>query len=171
LTSGSSGVGRRDFLAGGAVIATDWLSAKGASAAPGNNLPPNVPEWMKEQGVPILTPPYGQPSPFEKNVVRRPRVATPTQTAASTNTPLQDLRGIITPNGLHYERHHAGVPAIDPDQHRLIVHGFVERPLIFTMDDIVRFPSESQIYFLECSGNSFWSGTTVQSTVQRLTAY
>src|ERR1700721_328310 len=60
----------------------------------------------------------------------------------------------------------AGVPAIDPDQHRLILHGLVKRPLIFTMDDIVRFPSESHIYFLECSGNSFWTGNTPQSTVQ-----
>jgi len=167
LTSGSSGVGRRDFLAAGSVIAAGWLSPRSAIAAPGENLPPNVPEWMKAQGAPILSPPYGKPSPFEKDVVRRPRVSTPTPTASSTNTPLQDLRGIITPNGLHYERHHAGVPAIDPDQHRLIVHGLVERPLVFTMDDIVRFPSESHIYFLECSGNSFWSGTTVQSTVQQ----
>ena len=81
-------------------------------------------------------------------------------------TPLQDLHGIITPNGLHFERHHAGVPAVDPDQHRLIVHGLVDRPLIFTMDDIVRFPSKSHIYFLECSGNGFWTGATANSTVQ-----
>jgi len=166
-TSGSFSVGRRDFVAGGGLIASGLLSARVANAATDGNLPPNVPEWMKEQGAPILSPPYGQPSPFEKNVVRRPRASTPTPTASSTSTPLQDLRGIITPNGLHYERHHAGVPAIDPDQHRLIVHGFVERPLIFTMDDIIRFPSESHVYFLECSGNSFWSGTTVQSTVQQ----
>jgi sulfane dehydrogenase subunit SoxC len=93
---------------------------------------------MREQGAPILNPPYGQPSPFEKHVIRRMRAPTPTQTAASSMTPLQDLHGIITPNGLHFERYHAGVPAIDPDQHRLIVHGLVDRPLIFTMDDIVR---------------------------------
>jgi sulfane dehydrogenase subunit SoxC len=130
------------------------------------NIPPHVPSWMKEQGAPILNPPYGQPSPFEKDVIRRVRGPTPTQTAASSMTPLQDLHGIITPNGLHFERHHAGVPAIDPDQHRLIVHGHVDRPLIFTMDDIVRFPSESHIYFLECSGNGFWTGTTTRSTVQ-----
>jgi sulfane dehydrogenase subunit SoxC len=65
-----------------------------------------------------------------------------------------------------YERHHGGVPAIDPDQHRLIVHGLVERPLIFTMDDLVRFPSESHIYFLECSGNTAWTGGTAKWTVQ-----
>jgi sulfane dehydrogenase subunit SoxC len=66
---------------------------------------------------------------------------------------LQDLDGTITPNGLFYERHHAGVPTIDPAQHRLMLHGLVDKPLIFTMDDIRRFPSESHIYFLECSGN------------------
>ena len=91
---------------------------------------------------------------------------TPTNTAASSMTPWQNLHGIITPNGLHFERHHAGVPAIDPDQHRLVLHGLVKRPLIFTMNDIVRFPSESHVYFLECSGNSFWTGNTPQSTVQ-----
>jgi sulfane dehydrogenase subunit SoxC len=165
---------RRKFLAAGAALGATAASAvlpaattaKAAEKATGNNLPPNVPEWMKEQGAPYLSPPYGVPSPFEKNVMRRPRAPTPTQTAASSMTPWQDLHGIITPNGLHFERHHAGVPAIDPDQHRLIVHGLVERPLIFTMDDIVRFPSESHIYFLECSGNSFWTGNTPQSTVQ-----
>jgi len=131
-----------------------------------DNLPPHVPSWMKEQGAPILNPAYGQPSRYEKNAIRRIRGATPTQTAASSMTPLQDLHGIITPNGLHFERHHAGVPGIDPDQHRLIIHGFVDRPLIFTMGDIVRFPSESHIYFLECSGNGLWKGNDANSTVQ-----
>jgi sulfane dehydrogenase subunit SoxC len=162
-------IARRQLLAGGVALAGNaaaaGIAARSARAA-GDNLPPNVPAWMKEQGAPYLSPPYGQPSPFEKNVIRRERAPTPTQTAASSMTPLQDLHGIITPNGLHFERHHAGVPAIDPDQHRLIIHGLVERPLIFTMDDIVRFPSESHIYFLECSGNTFWTGTTPQSTVQ-----
>jgi sulfane dehydrogenase subunit SoxC len=66
---------------------------------------------------------------------------------------LQDLDGIITPNGLFYERHHGGVPTIDPAQHRLMLHGLVDKPLIFTMEDIRRFPSQSRIHFLECSGN------------------
>ena len=162
-------IARRKLLAGGVVLAGSAASAALSTASAGaadDNLPPHVPAWMKEQGAPFLSPPYGQPSPFEKNVIRRLRAPTPTKTAASSMTPLQDLHGIITPNGLHFERHHAGVPAIDPDQHRLIVHGLVNRPLIFTMDDIVRFPSESHIYFLECSGNGFWTGDTPQSTVQ-----
>jgi sulfane dehydrogenase subunit SoxC len=157
---------RRLLKSGVAIAASSLLPASEASLAADDNLPPHVPSWMKEQGAPILNPPYGQPSPFEKNVIRRTRAATPTQTAASSMTPLQDLHGIMTPNGLHFERYHAGVPGIDPAQHRLIVHGLVNRPLIFTMDDIVRFPSESHIYFLECSGNGFWTGTTAKSTVQ-----
>jgi len=162
-------IARRRFLTGAAVLAGSAASSGFASRPAGagdDNLPPNVPAWMKEQGAPILTPPYGLPSPFEKNVVRKQRRATPTQTAASTLTPLQDLHGIITPNGLHYERHHGGVPVIDPDQHRLIVHGLVERPLIFTMDDIMRFPSESHVYFLECSGNGSWKGNGPKATAQ-----
>jgi sulfane dehydrogenase subunit SoxC len=160
------GVRRRTFLAGGATLAGSLVSTIPGLGATEDNLPPNVPSWMREQGAPVLAAPYGQPSPFEKNVVRRPRGTSPTQTAASTNTPLADLHGIVTPSGLVYERHHAGVPAIDPDQHRLLVHGLVERPLIFTMDDITRFPSESHIYFLECSGNTVWLGATAKSTVQ-----
>ena len=65
-------------------------------------------------------------------------------------TPLQDLKGIITPNGLVFERYHGGVPQVNPDEHRLIIHGLVERPLIFTMEDLMRFPSVSEIKFIEC---------------------
>jgi sulfane dehydrogenase subunit SoxC len=163
----TSRLARRHFLRNGVAIAALGLfPAPNTAFAADDNLPPHVPSGMREQGAPILNPPYGQPSPFERSVIRRVRAPSPTQTAASSMTPLQDLHGIITPNGLHFERHHAGVPTVDPAQHRLIVHGLVDRPLIFTMDDVVRFPSESRLYFLECSGNGFWTGTTTKSTVQ-----
>jgi sulfane dehydrogenase subunit SoxC len=67
--------------------------------------------------------------------------------------PLQDFDGIITPSDLHFERHHAGVPEIDPARYMLLVHGMVERPMVFTLADLKRYPSRSQIYFIECSGN------------------
>ncbi len=73
---------------------------------------------------------------------------------SSSNTPLADLEGIVTPSGLHFERHHTGVPAIDPDTHRLTIHGLVDRPLVFMIDDLVRMPSVSRFHFIECSGNS-----------------
>src|SRR5712675_233443 len=141
-------------LVGGAVFA-GGLAGSEASAATENadNLPPNVPAWMKTPGDPMGSQPYGTPSPFEKNVVKNIAKDLPQYLSASGRTPLQDLDGIITPNGLFYERHHAGVPTIDPAQHRLMLHGLVDKPLILTMDDIRRFPSESRIHFIECSGN------------------
>jgi sulfane dehydrogenase subunit SoxC len=80
-------------------------------------------------------------------------------------SPLQDLHGIITPNGLFFERHHAGRPDVDPDQHRLMIHGLVERPLILTMKDIVRFPSVSRIHFIECpaNGGMEWRASQINS--------
>ena len=68
-------------------------------------------------------------------------------------SPLQELTGTITPADLHYERHHAGVPLLDPGRHTLLVHGLVERPLEFSVEDIKRFPQVTRVYFLECSGN------------------
>jgi sulfane dehydrogenase subunit SoxC len=150
----------------GGAAAFGASGRRAGAAGPSANLPPNIPQWMTEQGAPVLSPPYGAPSPFESEVVRRRRFRSPTLTAASSVTPLQDLHGIITPNGLHFERHHAGVPAIDPDQHRLMIHGMVERPLIFTMNDLMRFPSVSRIHFLECAGNSSWAELPATATVQ-----
>ena len=141
-------------LVGGAVIAGGLAGGEALGASESaNNLPPKVPEWMKTPGDPMGSQLYGTPSPFENGVIKNIPKDLSQYLSASGRTPLQDLDGIITPNGLFYERHHAGVPTIDPAQHRLMLHGLVDKPLIFTMDDIRRFPSQSQIYFLECSGN------------------
>ena len=148
---------RRSMFGAGAGLVAAVASTTTAESDEATNLPPAVPQWQKEPGAEVMSPPYGAPSRFEANVVRRPRqggAQPPTRLAALSVTPLQDLFGIITPNGLHYERHHSGVPMIDPAEHRLIVHGLVERPLIFAMDDFIRFPSVSRIHFIECSGNS-----------------
>ncbi len=88
----------------------------------------------------------GERSPFE-TPKRLPAFG------AISGTPLQDLHGTLTPADLHFERHHAGVPAIDPARHSLLIHGMVERPLKFTLQDLLRFPATSRIAFLECSGN------------------
>jgi sulfane dehydrogenase subunit SoxC len=95
---------------------------------------------------------YGERSPYETSVRYFRDSATPA--AGSSRTPLQDLYGIVTPSALHYEVHHSRVPSIDPRQHELMVHGLVERPMVFTMEDLRRFPSVSRFYFLECAGNS-----------------
>jgi sulfane dehydrogenase subunit SoxC len=172
--SRSKGVNRRNVLGAATALAGSVTAPRFAvaeeSPAPRDNLPPNVPDWQKHQGAEVMSPPYGAPSKFEAAVVRRARRGGkpyPTQLAAASVTPLQDLFGVITPNGLHYERHHAGVPAIDPAEHRLIIHGLVDRPMIFTMDDIMRFPAVTRTHFLECSGNTQnWGNPDPQLTVQ-----
>jgi sulfane dehydrogenase subunit SoxC len=73
--------------------------------------------------------------------------------SSSSRTPIADLYGIVTPSDLHFERHHAGIPAIHPESYELLIHGMVERPMIFRLADLKRYPSVSRIYFLECSGN------------------
>lgn len=87
----------------------------------------------------------GTRSPFEK-LQKKP-------SDTSSRTPLQDLYGTITPSDLHYERHHGGVPAIDPEKYELLIHGMVKKPMVFKLRDLKRFPSVSRTLFLECSGN------------------
>ncbi|MEX2481674.1 MAG: sulfite dehydrogenase [Gammaproteobacteria bacterium] len=101
---------------------------------------------------------YGTRSPHESSV----RWLTPSRYPTSTAswTPLGDLAGSITPSALHFERHHGGVPGIDPALHRLLVHGLVTRPLTFSLADLRRFAVVQRQCFLECSGNSYreWQG-------------
>ena len=154
---------RRRFLAGAGAAAVALGAARPAlaqeaagaslSAGPAGNVPPNVPQWTRSLGEPTVAVPYGKPSKYEVNAIRKLYPGLTEPMSAFSTSPLQELDGIITPNGLHYERHHAGVPQIDPAQHRLIVHGLTEREMIFTMEEIRQFPRESKIYFLECSGN------------------
>lgn len=151
---------RRQFLAVGslAVGGAAALVASGEAVAiepvaGAENLPPNVPEWMKAPGADVGSEPYGQPSKFEKAIVRNMRKDAKQYTSFWSGSPLEDLEGTITPNGLFYERHHGGIPEIDPAQHRLMVHGLVETPMVFTMEDLRRFPAQSRTHFIECAGN------------------
>jgi len=89
--------------------------------------------------------PLGKRSGFE-NPVRKP-------SDISSRTPLQDLHSTITPADLHFERHHAGIPTIDPGKHELLIHGLVEQPMKFTLADLKRFPAVTCTCFIECAGN------------------
>jgi len=109
-------------------------------------------------GIPLG--PYGDRSPYEK-AVRFTRQSKTPETGSSF-TPLADSVGTLTPSSLHYERHHSGIPDIDPAQHRLVIHGMVDRPLSLSVADIRRLPSISRVMVLECGGNSGseWAATT-----------
>jgi sulfane dehydrogenase subunit SoxC len=148
-SAGNGMLNRRVFLEG-ALIA----GAVGAAPSGGNADPLSVPRWSTEPGSSFT--PYGQPSHFEKDVVRTsPPPANPaTPGIGVARTPIAALDGIMTPSGLHFERSHSGVPDIDPEQHRLIIHGLVKRPLEFTMEVLSRYPRVSRIAFVECAGNS-----------------
>jgi sulfane dehydrogenase subunit SoxC len=95
---------------------------------------------------------YGARSPFE--TARRILGPVPNSQTTWTFTPLADQIGNTTASGLHYERHHAGIPAIDPDRHSLTVHGLVNEPKRFSMADLKRLPRVSKRHFIECSGNT-----------------
>jgi sulfane dehydrogenase subunit SoxC len=161
--------GRRRFLRGAALLSSGAIAAPLARAEADDlsrNLPPNVPEWSTRLGAPVLASPYGVPSRYEANVRRRESPGlTRTPHSSVAFTPLASLFGIITPSGLHFERHHAGVPDIDPHQHRLMIHGMCASPRIFTMDDLMRFPSVSRIHFIECGANTGmeWNNVAVPS--------
>ncbi len=140
---------RREAIAGAATAfgaaAVAKVSAQEGPAASGPTV--TVPaDPTKLQGLP--TSPLGARSPFVK-----PSRTPVGETVGSSLTPLQELTGPLTPSDLHFERHHAGVPVIDPAKHHLMIHGLVERPLSLSLDDLKRFPQVTRTYFIECSGN------------------
>lgn len=139
----SLGVGAAAFMAGRAIPARSEEA-----------FPPGDPEWSQSLGPGIGDRVYGHPSHFEADVIRRnvPWLTANAESSISF-TPLQYQHGIITPSGVFFERYHAGRPTVDPAQHRLMIHGLVDRPLLLTMADIQRFPSESRIHFIECPAN------------------
>jgi sulfane dehydrogenase subunit SoxC len=111
------------------------------------------PAWSAAPGHPLSK--YGQPSRYESHVGREGISSQlGTMGSGASRTPLQHLKGTLTPASLHFERHHSGIPEIDPELHELHVHGLVKKPLKFSMADLQRYPMTSRTYFLECSGNS-----------------
>lgn len=161
---GSPSLSRRSLLkaglaTGGAAVA--GVTATGATAE-GDPLITEIQDWNRYLGDGVDAAPYGLPSEFESEVVRRNVPWLTADAVASINfTPLHELDGIITPNGLCFERHHGGVAQIRPEDHRLMINGLVDTPLVFTMDDLKRFPRENHVYFLECAANGGmeWRGS------------
>jgi sulfane dehydrogenase subunit SoxC len=150
-----------------AVVAGGLAGAAGAARAEALDVPPS----NRQMGRPMPNNEYGMPSKFESHVRRRRSDVLVNKQNYSdwSMTPLHQQHGMVTPNGLIYERHHNGVPEIDPDRHRFVIHGMVRQPLEFTMSDLMKYPSVSRFYFMECSGNGLtdWlkaASKTVQQT-------
>jgi sulfane dehydrogenase subunit SoxC len=157
--------GRRDFIrmafaaAGAAVAAPVAVAAANPASSAGDPAILDLPEHSKGLGRPVATDGYGKPSKYEANVQRRQSPGlTQTAQASVSFAPLQSLFGIVTPSGLHFERHHQGWWDVDPSKHRLMVNGSDERIVktakVFTMDELMRLPSVSRFHFIECGANT-----------------
>jgi len=145
--AGNGLLDRRVFLRGGAGLLGGLALAQPVAVAA-----PRQP-WAAAPGAPMSE--YGTPSGFERHVQRVGIGSQPGTTGSGVSrTPLEHLEGTVTPNGLVFERHHSGVPVIDPERHQLKIHGLVRQPLGFSMAALVRYPLTTRTYFLECSGNS-----------------
>ncbi|KWR89357.1 sulfite dehydrogenase [Cupriavidus sp. IDO] len=163
---------RRDFLRKSFLGAAAGIAAAGigrhALAADGDPAILEAQPWATSLGQPVAARPYGQPSVYEKNLVRRESPGLTRVSAASVAfAPLQGFFGIITPNGLHFERHHQGWQDIDPARHRLMINGLVKAPRVYTMDDLMRLPAVSRMHFIECGANTGMEwGNVAVPTVQ-----
>ena len=144
------GVSRRELLAGAAgaaaasaleKLAPGRLAAQEAALPPAGSLPDPTTVPGRPAGVSEGRSPFERPARLART------------TGTSSRTPLQDLSGTITPSDLHFERHHGGVAEVDPRTYELLVHGMVERPTVFTLEDIRGLPAVSRLAFLECAGN------------------
>ena len=154
---------RKSFMAASAALASGTALAQAGGGDPAIL---TLPEHSTTLGRPVAANPYGVPSRFETALQRRESPGLTRVNAASVSfTPLQSLFGIITPSGLHFERHHQGWHDIDPSQHRLMVNGLVKQQKVYTMDDLMRLPSVSRIHFIECGANTAmeWGNVAVPS--------
>lgn len=133
-------------LIGGSPNAASGLEAESSAQV--------RPPWMRRPGRTMSA--YGAPSPREAALQRgiQNRYGAVAPGAGASTTPLEGLEGTLTPSGLHFERHHSGIPDIDPARHALLVDGDVTRPLLFSTADLLRYPMETRTCFIECSGNS-----------------
>jgi len=148
--------GRRDFIRGAFAAAVAGGAATSAFAqADGDPAILQLPAHSTGLGQPVVTDGYGKPSKYEANVQRRQSPGlTPTAQASVSFAPLQSLFGIVTPSGLHFERHHQGWWDIDPSKHRLMINGLVKAAKVFTLDELMRLPSVSRFHFIECGANT-----------------
>ena len=152
---------RRQFLAGAAALGAGSSAAGSLSASGDDPLITEVQEWAQITGDGVDATPYGLPIEFEKDVVRRNVGWLTADTISSINfSPIHALDGTITPQGCAFERHHSGAIELRKEDYRLMINGLVDQELVFTYEDLERFPREQHVYFCECAANTGmeWAG-------------
>ena len=155
---------RRQFLQGTALSSVFLGFSLPMQAQPVSaELQQTLPDSMLKAGSNFSN--YGQPSIYEKDIIRWISANPNVHGNGVSWTPLEELQGTITPNGLHYERHHNGVPDINPSTHEIMINGLVDKPLTFSIDALKRYPQITKICFIECGGNSNagWRSAPLQS--------
>ena len=164
--AGSGLIDRRALLGGGVALAGAMGTGSALTAAAAEPFMDDP--WSLEPGSSVKS--YLTPSVFEKNVALTLTNPNGRPFVQNGRTPHHMLDGMITPNGLHFVVSYGGPPDIDPDKHRLVIHGLVTRPLVFTLEALARYPKVSCIRFVECGGNSapLFSPEPIQANVQAL---
>jgi len=146
---------RRDFFRKTAIFGATALAGTSIFASEDDTAIMHHPKWGQKWGDPVTKNLYGMPSKYEHNVTRRytKLLASGNFRASIAVSPIQDLKGIITPNGLFFSRSHGGVAHINPNEFRLMIHGLVEKPIVLTLDQLKRYPSVTRTHFIECPAN------------------
>lgn len=161
-----TGTSRRGFLRQTALAGAGLVAGTTAARAEGPDpLITEVQPWATEFGDPVDAVPYGMPIRFEQHVVRRNVEWLTESPVSSINfTPIHALEGTITPQGCAFERHHSGAIELSKADYRLMINGLVERPLVFTFEDLLRFPRTSVTAFCECAANGGmeWGGAQLE---------
>lgn len=149
--AGNGLINRRHLLGLGIAGLGTAITANAMAADAALNI--QIPQWSKTPGPGVSA--YGRRSSFTEDMLRSSGNPNPLYPGGgASRSPLEQLQGTITPNSLHFERHHAGIPDIDPAGHQLVINGLVKQALIFSYEDLLKYPMVSRIHFLECSGNS-----------------
>lgn len=167
LAAGNGVLHRRNLLKLG--LGSVGLAASAQVVSAEANLALEIPQWSRQPGPGSSG--YGARSSYTDDIQRMAGNPNPLYPGGgASRTPLHKLQGTVTPNSLHFERHHAGVPNIDPAQHQLVIHGLVRQPLAFSYEDLLAYPLVSRFYFLECSGNSgtLFGANAVDGTAQSI---
>jgi len=163
-----NGLIHRRYLLGFGLGAAGTLAANSVLGAD-QGLQFEIPDWSKQPGPGASA--YGKRSSFTEDISRQAGNPNPLYPGGgSSRSPLDKLQGTITPNSLHFERHHAGIPDINPAGHKLVINGLVRQPLAFNYEDLLAYPMISKIHFLECSGNSgtLYGNEPVNGSVQSI---
>jgi len=166
--AGNGLLDRRALLQRGMVFAGAMGTGVGTTLTSAAAVPMETGPWSLAPGVPV--PPYGQPSKFEQKVVRTLSNPKLEPRGSAARTPHHLLNGTITQNGLHFVIARGGQTDVDPDKHRMVIHGLVKQPMVYTLEALHRYPMVSRITFLECGGNSapLYSKEPIQADVQAL---